>query len=69
MTTEQLHEHILQIKKDLDEKEARIAEMKDRLVRTLADMENLREQDRQAAGRGQKVRDARSGEEFGRCRG
>ncbi len=43
MTTEQLHVHILEIKKDLDEKEAHIAEMKDRLVRTLADMENLRE--------------------------
>lgn len=43
MSTEQLHEHILQIKKDLDEKEASIAEMKDRLVRTLADMENLRD--------------------------
>lgn len=43
MTTEQLHEHILDIKKDLDEKEAHIAEMKDRLVRTLADMENLRD--------------------------
>jgi len=43
MSTEQLHEHILQIKKDLDEKEAGIAEMKDRLVRTLADMENLRD--------------------------
>lgn len=43
MSTEELHEHIVQIKKDLEEKEASIAEMKDRLVRTLADMENLRE--------------------------
>ena len=43
MTTEKLHEHIVEIKKELDEKEAHIAEMKDRLVRTLADMENLRD--------------------------
>jgi molecular chaperone GrpE len=43
MTTEELHEHILEIKRDLEEKESHIAEMKDRLVRTLADMENLRE--------------------------
>jgi len=73
MTTEQLHEHIIEIKKDLDEKERGVAvridvahslthsldarstltrfttrsfvrqELKDRLVRTLADMENLRD--------------------------
>ena len=43
MDTEQLHAHIQELRKDLGEKEKSIDELKDRMVRTLADMENLRD--------------------------
>jgi molecular chaperone GrpE len=43
MDTEQLHAHIQELRKDLEDKEKSIEELKDRMMRTLADMENLRD--------------------------
>lgn len=43
MSTEEMHNHIQEIMKNMQEKEKSIEDLKDKLMRTLADMENLRE--------------------------
>jgi len=43
MSTEELHNHVQEIMKNLEEKEKNIEDLKEKLLRTLADMENLRD--------------------------